>query len=318
MLAHGHEPVMESNTWMCVSCGMTGPKLLYHTCGHTREGNKRKIHIAMQFGTGNHPKRITTQDEDQWEGDPNWKPFNAEDYGYSRIHFRKHVLWEGPQHIACPRCGRKAKKTTKNMNATWQHECRRPPRPRHDPILENGKWKCRVCQQHGRKLFTTHCEDNDNQHSDDTIQEPEELTELTQRLMKNHEIRESETHYGCIRCGKCVNKYSRHPDRIWRQKCILPRRPPPKHDIQLEAGGWRCKNCTRKGNRLFHTPCQQTARTPSVMHRITRKRPPRPGEPGYGNVKRRIVKKTTTTKRRARVPTPRRRAKHTPTTHTTR
>ena len=27
------------------------------------------------------------------------------------------------------------------------------------------------------------------------------------------------------------------------------------------------------------------------MHRITRKRPPRPGEPGYGNVKRRIAKK---------------------------
>ena len=92
MLAHGHEPVMENHEWMCVSCGMTGPKLLYRTCGHTREGNKRKTHTAMQFGTGNHPKRITTQHEEQWEGDPNWKPFNAEDYGYSRIHFRKHVL----------------------------------------------------------------------------------------------------------------------------------------------------------------------------------------------------------------------------------
>ena len=184
MLAHGHEPVMEGNTWMCTGCGMTGPKLQYHSCGYTREGQKRKIHSTMQFGTGKQPKRIAAQQEAPWEGDPNWKPFRAEDYGYSRIHFRKHTLWEGPQHIACPRCGRRTKKTTKNMNATWQHECRRPPRPRHAPELVNGKWDCRVCHQKGRKLFTTTCDDNDSQHSDATIQEPEDLPDLAQRLMK--------------------------------------------------------------------------------------------------------------------------------------
>ena len=106
--------------------------------------------------------------------------------------------------------------------------------------------------------------------------------------MEKHDIRESNTHYGCIRCGKCTNKHSRHSDRTWKNTCIPIQRPYPKHDIQLRAGGWRCTNCNRKGNTLFHTACNERG---TARYRIKEKRPPRPGEHGYGKVKHRIVKK---------------------------
>ena len=186
------------------------------------------------------------------------QPFNAEEPGHSRIHFRKHVLWEGPLHIACPRCGRKTRKTTKNMNATWQHECRRPPRQRHDPALVNGKWKCRLCQEKGRKLFDSVCADNDSQHSDATIMESEEVPELAQRLMRQHETRESVTHFDCIRCGTCANKYSKHPDRGWRQKCDVATRPGPKHDIRIATRGWQTLQVKRKPAFPHHMPTDYT------------------------------------------------------------
>ena len=103
-----------------------------------------------------------------------------------------------------------------------------------------------------------------------------------------YDIRESVTHFGCIRCGKCVNKYSKHPDRIWRHKCIAATRPAPRHGIYITNGGWRCRRCQRKGNRLFHTSFQPAT---AARNRITSKGPPLPEEPEYGNVRRRIGKK---------------------------
>ena len=267
----GHEICMEEEQWKCHKCSLVGKCLFHAACGHIRKGTKRKIHVEGTLKQRGF-KRIREQEipevpdipKDDQESD--FKPLKAEDYAYSRLHAARHCLWHDESIIGCIRCGRISRKTSHCPNDIWKQPCRLPV-PCHRPRIRQGKWERMLCGKtatpgYCQSIFNTTCPHGE-QEQEDAPQRAEqypELSEIAKFHMKKHDIRESDTHYGCIRCGAIVNKKSAEPQWVWRKPCIDASKPDPPHRIKLCTGGWRCERCGLKGYKNFRTACKKQPR----------------------------------------------------------
>ena len=214
-----------------------------------------------------------------------FRPLKAEEYGYSRLHAAKHCLWHDDEIIGCVRCGRITRQTTHCPNNTWKQACKPLKNPRHMPRIRNGKWECILCGKtatpgYSQSIFDTACPQGEQEPEEavDRVEKLPELSEICKMHMKNHDIRESDTHYGCIRCGGIVSKKSAEPQWVWRKPCVQASRPEPAHRIKLCTGGWQCERCGFKGYKLFRGPCKkepkfrQRAKNPDMRKKRARKR----------------------------------------------
>ena len=218
-----------------------------------KKGNQKEIHAEGTMKQRGF-KRIREEEVPEVPAPPeaerngDFRPLKAEEYAYSRLHADKHCLWHNDAVVGCIRCGRTSRKTSHCPNDIWKQPCNKLPTPCHRPRIRNGKWECMLCGKkaafrYGQPIFQTTCPQGEaEQEKYESKQEKlPELSEICKMHMRKHDIKESDTHYGCTRCGKIVNKKSAEPQWVWRKPCVQASRPEPTHRIKLCTGGWQCE-----------------------------------------------------------------------------
>ena len=193
----GHEIHMEGEQWKCHKCTLVGKCLFHAACGHIRKGTKRKIHVegTMKQRGFKRIRELEAPEQPELpegERDNAFRPLEAEDYAYSRLHAARHCLWHDENLIGCIRCGKISRKTSHCPNDIWKQPCKKMPAPCHRPRIRQGKWQCLLCGKtatpgYCSSIFNTICP-NGEQEQEDAPQRAEqypELSEIAKFHMKN-------------------------------------------------------------------------------------------------------------------------------------